>query len=149
MNWRRASKARAQAGRPLLLEGGLDWKPLSLTPKDMDFIEAKNVAAREIALAIGVPPMLLGIPGDNTYSNDPYDPGGPTNRGITLEVYAAFKGETVNAETRPRFISELKRIPMSPCGRSLLQTVDVHMFSARDPNASGRRARDGRRRDRA
>jgi hypothetical protein len=58
-----------QAGRPLLLEGGLDWKPLSLSPKDMDFIEAKNVAAREIALAIGVPPMLLGIPGDNTYSN--------------------------------------------------------------------------------
>jgi len=57
------------AGRPLLLEGGLDWKPLSLSPKDMDFIEAKNVAAREIALAVGVPPMLLGIPGDNTYSN--------------------------------------------------------------------------------
>src|SRR4029453_3846873 len=26
-------------------------------------------AAREIALALGVPPMLLGIPGDNTYSN--------------------------------------------------------------------------------
>ena len=57
------------AGRPLLLEGGLDWKPLSLTPKDMDFIEAKNAAAREIALALGVPPMLLGIPGDNTYAN--------------------------------------------------------------------------------
>jgi HK97 family phage portal protein len=42
---------------------------MSLTPKDMDFIEAKHVAAREIALALGVPPMLLGIPGDNTYSN--------------------------------------------------------------------------------
>ena len=27
------------------------------------------MAAREIALALGVPPMLLGIPGDNTYSN--------------------------------------------------------------------------------
>jgi HK97 family phage portal protein len=59
----------ARAGRPLLLEGGLDWKSMSLTPKDMDFIEAKHVAAREIALALGVPPMLLGIPGDNTYSN--------------------------------------------------------------------------------
>src|SRR5919107_2193752 len=35
------------AGRPLLLDGGLDWKPLSLSPKDMDFIEAKNGAARE------------------------------------------------------------------------------------------------------
>ncbi|MBO0345206.1 phage portal protein [Roseibium sp. CAU 1637] len=57
------------AGRPLLLEGGLDWKPMGLTPKDMDFIEAKNQAAREIALAFGVPPMLLGIPGDNTYAN--------------------------------------------------------------------------------
>lgn len=58
-----------RAGRPLLLEGGLDWKPMGLTPKDMDFLEAKNAAAREIALAFGVPPMLLGIPGDNTYAN--------------------------------------------------------------------------------
>jgi len=57
------------AGRPLLLEGGLDWKAMSLTPKDMDFLDAKNSAAREIALAFGVPPMLLGILGDNTYSN--------------------------------------------------------------------------------
>ncbi|HEY8333601.1 MAG TPA: phage portal protein [Tardiphaga sp.] len=57
------------AGRPLLLEGGLDWKAMSLTPKDMDFLEAKHAAAREIALAFGVPPMLLGIPGDNTYAN--------------------------------------------------------------------------------
>lgn len=57
------------AGRPLLLEGGLEWRSMGLNPRDMDFIEAKNMAAREIALAFGVPPMLLGIPGDNTYSN--------------------------------------------------------------------------------
>jgi HK97 family phage portal protein len=57
------------AGRPLLLEGGLDWKALSLTPKDMDFMEAKHAAAREIALAFGVPPIVLGIPGDATYAN--------------------------------------------------------------------------------
>ncbi|MFW0777003.1 MAG: phage portal protein [Rickettsiales bacterium] len=57
------------AGRPLLLEGGLDWKEMSLTPKDMDFVEAKNSSARDIALAFGVPPQLLGIPGDNRYSN--------------------------------------------------------------------------------
>jgi HK97 family phage portal protein len=59
----------SNAGRPLLLEGGLDWKAMSLSPKDMDFMEAKHAAAREIALAFGVPPMLLAIPGDNTYSN--------------------------------------------------------------------------------
>jgi HK97 family phage portal protein len=59
----------ARAGRPLLLEGGLDWKAMGLTPKDMDFVEARNAASRDIALAFGVPPMILGIPGDNTYSN--------------------------------------------------------------------------------
>ena len=59
----------ANAGRPLLLEGGLDWKPLALSPRDMDFVEAKNAAAREIALAFGVPPLLLGLPGDNTHAN--------------------------------------------------------------------------------
>ncbi len=58
-----------RAGRPMLLEGGLDWKAMGYSPKDMDFIEAKNSAARDIALAFGVPPMLLGIPGDNTFSN--------------------------------------------------------------------------------
>lgn len=57
------------AGRPLLLEGGLEWKPMSLTPADLDFVEGKHAAAREIALAFGVPPQLLGIPGDNTYAN--------------------------------------------------------------------------------
>ncbi|MDB1135486.1 phage portal protein [Candidatus Anaplasma sp. TIGMIC] len=59
----------SNSGRPILLEGGLEWKEMSLTPKDMDFIESKNISAREIALAFGVPPQLIGIPGDNTYSN--------------------------------------------------------------------------------
>jgi HK97 family phage portal protein len=57
------------AGRPLLLEGGLDWRAMSLSPRDMDFIALKQMAAREIALALGVPPLLLGLPGDNTYTN--------------------------------------------------------------------------------
>ncbi|MEM1128929.1 MAG: phage portal protein [Pseudomonadota bacterium] len=57
------------AGRPMLLEGGLDWKPMGFSPSDMEFHKTKEAAAREIALAFGVPPMLLGIPGDATYSN--------------------------------------------------------------------------------
>ena len=56
-------RAAAAARRRARLEGD------GLSPKDMDFIEAKHAAAREIALAFGVPPMLLGIPGDNTYAN--------------------------------------------------------------------------------
>ena len=59
----------SQAGRPMLLEGGLKWQPLSLTPAEMDFAGLKEAAAREIALAFGVPPMLLGLPGDSTHAN--------------------------------------------------------------------------------
>ncbi len=57
------------AGRPMLLEGGLDWKPMGFSPSDMEFQQTKEAAAREIAIAFGVPPMLLGIPGDATYAN--------------------------------------------------------------------------------
>ncbi len=57
------------AGRPMLLEGGLTWQALSLSPADMDFVGLKAAAAREIAMAFGVPPMLLGLPGDATYAN--------------------------------------------------------------------------------
>ncbi len=57
------------AGKPLLLEGGLDWKEISLSPKEMDFLEMKHSTARDIALSFGVPSQLIGIPGDNTYNN--------------------------------------------------------------------------------
>lgn len=59
----------SNAGKPLLLEGGLDWKEISLSPKEMDFLEMKHSTARDIALSFGVPSQLIGIPGDNTYSN--------------------------------------------------------------------------------
>lgn len=57
------------AGRPMLLEGGLDWKPMGFSPSDMEFQKTKEAAGREIATAFGVPPMLMGIPGDATYAN--------------------------------------------------------------------------------
>lgn len=57
------------AGRPMVLEGGLDWKPMGFSPSDMEFQQTKEAAAREIALAFGVPPMLMGLPGDATYAN--------------------------------------------------------------------------------
>jgi HK97 family phage portal protein len=64
-----AYQGAANAGRPMVLEGGLDWKAMAYAPAEMDFAGTRAQAAREIALALGVPPMLLGIPGDNTYAN--------------------------------------------------------------------------------
>lgn len=57
------------AGRPLLLDGGLKWQSMALSPADMDFVALKESAARDIALASGVPPVLVGLPGDATYAN--------------------------------------------------------------------------------
>jgi HK97 family phage portal protein len=57
------------AGRPMLLEGGLNWQAMSLSPAEMDFAGMREAAAREIALALGVPPLLMGLKGDSTYAN--------------------------------------------------------------------------------
>lgn len=64
-----AYQGAGNAGRPMLLEGGLKWQAISMTPADMDFVGLKAAAAREIALAFGVPPMLMGLPGDAAYAN--------------------------------------------------------------------------------
>jgi HK97 family phage portal protein len=59
----------SNAGRPMLLEGGLEWQQMGLSPSDMGILETKFSSSRDVALAFGVPPQLLGIPGDNTYAN--------------------------------------------------------------------------------
>jgi hypothetical protein len=57
------------AGRPLILEGGLDWREMSLSPKDMDWLSGRTNAARDIALAFGVPAQMIGLPDAQTYAN--------------------------------------------------------------------------------
>ncbi|MGE3623705.1 MAG: phage portal protein [Bdellovibrionales bacterium] len=64
-----AYQGSRNAGRPLILEGGLDWREMSLSPKDMDWLAGRNTAARDIALAFGVPAQLVGIPDAQTYAN--------------------------------------------------------------------------------
>lgn len=57
------------SGKPLILEGGLKWQDISVSEKFEKFIELKDSVSRDIAMAFNVPPQLLGINGDNTYSN--------------------------------------------------------------------------------
>ncbi|WP_435876850.1 phage portal protein [Sphingomonas quercus] len=82
----------ANAGRPMLLEGGLKWQALSLSPADMDFIALKAAAARDIALAFGVPPMMLGLPGDNTYANY-----AEANRALWRQAILPMAGKLIDA----------------------------------------------------
>lgn len=56
------------AGRPMIIEGGLKWQSISLSPKDMDFLKGKEVTTTDIFLIFGIPPELVGL-GQKTFSN--------------------------------------------------------------------------------
>lgn len=56
------------AGKPFVFNGDVDWLEMGITPKDMDFGESKNDAARDICTALGVPHILI-VPGAATYNN--------------------------------------------------------------------------------
>lgn len=45
------------------------------------------------------------------WTDDPFDPGGPTNKGITLAVLARALGDEVTAESRARLKDVLRKIP--------------------------------------
>jgi HK97 family phage portal protein len=59
----------SNSGKPLILEGGLKWQETNNAERFEKFIELKDSSARDIAVAFNVPPQLLGLNGDNTYSN--------------------------------------------------------------------------------
>lgn len=58
----------SNAGRPMLLEGGLEWKTISMSPKDMEFLKSKESSSIDICNSYGVPPEMLGL-GQKTYQN--------------------------------------------------------------------------------
>jgi len=89
------------AGRPMLLEGGLDWKQMGLSPVDMEILRIKDSAARDISLAFGVPPLLLNIPGDNTYAN--YREARLGFYEDTVLPFIAFLAEELSAWLGPYF----------------------------------------------
>jgi HK97 family phage portal protein len=57
------------AGKPMILEGGLKWQEMSLNPRDMEFIASKKISILEICAAFCVPPEIVGYGETKTYSN--------------------------------------------------------------------------------
>jgi len=57
------------AGRPLLLEGGLKWQSLSLSPAEMDWLNGLRLSTVDICRVYNVPPELIGDSANKTYSN--------------------------------------------------------------------------------
>jgi HK97 family phage portal protein len=62
-------KGSKNVGNPMLLEGGLKWQEMGLSPKDMEFINSKKMSRIEICAAFNVPPEMVGDKEHATYSN--------------------------------------------------------------------------------
>jgi HK97 family phage portal protein len=59
-------------GEPAVLSGGITWKPTQLDPTKMALLELSTFNESRIAVLLGVPPHLVGLPsgGDSmTYAN--------------------------------------------------------------------------------
>jgi HK97 family phage portal protein len=56
------------AGRPMVLDGGLTWDQTSLTPHEMEWTAGQKVATKDICVALGVDPVLLGDADNRTYA---------------------------------------------------------------------------------
>ena len=62
----------ASMGLPAVLSGGIDFKPLAFSPRDMALLDISQFNESRIAVLLGVPPFMVGLPsgGDAmTYSN--------------------------------------------------------------------------------
>src|SRR4029077_6731099 len=61
-------------GEPAVLSGGVKWSPVQLVAEKMALLELSQWNESRIALMLGCPPFLVGLPsgGDSmTYSNVP------------------------------------------------------------------------------
>ena len=48
------------SGRPMVLEGGAEWRSFSINPDDAQMLEARRFSVEEICRFFGVPPHMVG-----------------------------------------------------------------------------------------
>lgn len=56
------------SGKPMILEGGMQWLEMGLNPKDMDWLESRKIGKQDMAMVYGVPAEMIGI-NAATYEN--------------------------------------------------------------------------------
>jgi HK97 family phage portal protein len=60
-------------GGPAVLSGGVEWQSIQTSPKDLALLELGQASEARIAVLLGVPPFLVGLPSAGeqsmTYSN--------------------------------------------------------------------------------
>jgi HK97 family phage portal protein len=59
----------ANAHRPLILEGGGEWKEMGVSPKDAEMVKLWMLGREEVIGGMGTPPLLLGLLDKASYAN--------------------------------------------------------------------------------
>jgi HK97 family phage portal protein len=54
------------SGRPMLLDNGVKWEQLSISPEDAQMLESRRFSVEEICRVFDVPPHLIGHTEGNT-----------------------------------------------------------------------------------
>lgn len=57
------------AGKALILDGGLNWQPMQVTPEDAELLETRKFGTEEICRLFQVPPPLVQDYSHNTFTN--------------------------------------------------------------------------------
>ncbi|MCC6611178.1 MAG: phage portal protein [Burkholderiales bacterium] len=68
-NFRKAFAGGANAARALVLDQGMTWKQISISPEDAEFLASRRFTVEELARLFGCPPPIVGDLSHGTFSN--------------------------------------------------------------------------------
>lgn len=69
-SWRSAYQGKKNAGKTVVLEEGMDYKPVSLNPNELDLSTSKNSTLSDIARIFGIPESMLNADANKYNSNE-------------------------------------------------------------------------------
>lgn len=62
--WRDFASGLMNSGKTVILEDGLDWKPMQLSSVDLEFMAQRNFAVNDVARFFNMPLWKIGVPGE-------------------------------------------------------------------------------------
>lgn len=69
-SWRSAYQGKKNAGKTVVLEEGMEYKPVSLNPNELDLSTSKNSTLSDIARIFGIPESMLNADANKYNSNE-------------------------------------------------------------------------------
>ena len=68
-SWEGRMKGVLSTGSVAVLEGGLKWQPISLSPEDSQYLQSREFQREEICSIFRVPPSVIGIGQNASYAS--------------------------------------------------------------------------------